>query len=73
MNVDPEKISKAIALLRDENLVWSFDFEIIREPLKKLLLTLIPLGSSGSGNLPLQLEISEQALNELLEALVREI
>ena len=70
MNVDAGKLTSAITLLRDENLVWSADFDAIREPLKKLLLALVTLGSSGTGNLGIQTEITEHALSSLLDALI---
>lgn len=70
MNIDSDKLTTALTLLRDENLVWSDDFDAIREPLKKLLLALVTLGSSGTANLPLQTEITERAIDALLEALI---
>ena len=38
-----QELREAVALLRDENLVWSEDFEVIREPLAGLLAKIAQL------------------------------
>lgn len=54
------KIKQAIALLQDQNLIWSDDFETIREPLADYL---IDLNTHGDG--------ADIALEPLLDKLLQ--
>jgi hypothetical protein len=70
--IDGEKLADAVALLRDENLVWDNDFEKIRDPLLKVLLAVTTLGTVGPANTPIQIEILHHATNKLITTLVKD-
>jgi hypothetical protein len=70
--IDTENLVDAVALLRDENLVWDNDFDRIRDPLLKVLLAVTTLGTVGPANTPIQIDIVHQATNKLIAALVKD-
>lgn len=70
--IDDKKLSQAIALLRDENLVWDKDFETVKTPIKDLLVACAVLGTSSPANISIQTHIIHRAANSLLKALVKE-
>ena len=70
--INTENLVDAVALLRDENLVWDSDFDRIRDPLLKVLLAVTTLGTVGPANTPIQIDIVHQATNKLIAAIVKD-
>jgi hypothetical protein len=70
--IDGQKLADAVALLRDENLLWDNDFDRIRDPLLKILLAVTTLGTSGPANTPIQIEMLHHATNKLIATLVKD-
>lgn len=70
--IDRQKLPQALALLRDENLVWDKDFEPIRESVKTLLVACTVLGTSGPANRAIQIDMVHEAANRLLADLVKD-